>query len=161
MPKVFLGLGTNIGDRKENLQKALNEIEELGIKILKQSSIYETEPIGVTGQQWFYNMVIECKTDLLPEQLLKKAKQIEEDLGREPSRRWGPRLIDIDLLLYDDLEVDKAVESGYLRVPHDQLQNRAFVIKPLLEIWPQAKLPNGEYIRDFLKCTKEQTIRKL
>lgn len=160
--KVFLGLGTNIGDRKANLKQALRLLEEAGLEIEKVSSIYETEPIGVEDQDWFYNMVVKAQTDLLPQDLLKTTKKIEKEMGREPSEKWGPRLIDIDILMYEDLQLDSEVNQiGQLRVPHPELRNRAFVVVPLLEIEPQATLPDGHQISEYLFYTKEQKIKKL
>jgi len=162
MKKVFLGLGTNIGNRKDNLKMALDNLEEAGLKVKKVSSVYETEPIGVREQDWFHNMVAEVQTELSAEDLLLAVKEIEKKMGREATYHWGPRVIDIDLLLYDDLQLNKEVEPGMqLRLPHPELKNRAFVIQPLLEIEPNATLPGGQHVSDFLQYTKDQRIKRV
>ncbi len=161
MYKIFLGLGTNIGDRKSNLEKAVESLAKAGINVEKMSGIYETEPIGVKDQDWFYNMVVKGQASLTPEELLKTVKNIEKELGRTSTIKWGPRVIDIDLLLYDDLKIDKNVEGvGSLKLPHPQLKNRAFVIKPLLEIEPEAKI-DGEPIKKYLSKVKDQKVRRI
>jgi 2-amino-4-hydroxy-6-hydroxymethyldihydropteridine diphosphokinase len=160
--KVFLGLGTNIGDRRANLEKALSCLKEAGIKIKKTSSVYETEPIGVVEQEWFYNMVVEAETKLPPLKLLSLVKGIEKKMGRVNSKRWGPRLIDIDLLMYDNLQFRDTTREGYkLKLPHPEIKNRAFVVLPLLEIAPEVTLPDGSSVKKFLEYTKEQKIRKI
>jgi len=157
-----LGLGTNIGDRKANLRQAISELEAAGINIIKVSSVYETEPVGVVEQDWFYNMVAGVETILSAEDLLLTVKAIEEKMGRATTYHWGPRVIDIDILLYDDLQLKKEVEPGrQLNLPHPELKNRAFVIQPLLEIEPNKTLPGGSPVKDFLEYTKDQVIRKI
>lgn len=158
---VFLGLGTNIGNRTANLKQALKRLEEAGLRLEKVSSVYETEPIGVEDQGWFYNMVLEAKTELSPQELLKTVKNIEKEMGRVPAERWGPRLIDIDLLMYDGLETESVSKNGHLKLPHPELKNRAFVLVPLLEIEPQATLPNGRPLKRFLEHTRGQKVKKL
>lgn len=162
MAKVLLGLGTNVGNRKANLKQALRHLEEAGLSFKKISSVYETEPIGVENQGWFFNMVIEAQTGLTPQDLLSVAKHIEKEMGRMPSKRWGPRLIDIDLLMFDGMEIDVTTSrNGHLQLPHPELKNRAFVLLPFLEIEPQASLPDGRPLKDFLAYTKDQKIKKL
>lgn len=157
-----MGLGTNIGDRKANLRQAISELEAAGINIIKVSSVYETEPVGVVEQDWFYNMVAGVETILSAEDLLLTVKAIEEKMGRATTYHWGPRVIDIDILLYDDLQLKKEVEPGrQLNLPHPELKNRAFVIQPLLEIEPNKTLPGGSPVKDFLEYTKDQVIRKI
>ncbi|TET54421.1 MAG: 2-amino-4-hydroxy-6-hydroxymethyldihydropteridine diphosphokinase [Actinobacteria bacterium] len=162
MANIFLGLGTNIGDKRANLKQAISELKKNKVEIEKISSVYETEPIGVKEQGWFYNMVIKAQTDLSPEELLFSIKNIEKEMGREAAKRWGPRLIDIDLLLYDDLSLKETFNGNIeLELPHPEIKNRAFVIVPLLEIEPEAKLPDGFHISEFLEYTKEQVARKI
>ena len=150
-----------MGDKSINLKKAIGFLEANGMQIKKASSVYETEPIGVTEQDWFYNMVIELQTDLSPQDLLLRAKNIEQKMGRKESSIWGPRVIDIDVLMYDNLVVDTKVKEYGLKIPHPELKNRAFVVLPLLEMEPDVNLPNGEKVHDYLSDTKDQAIKKI
>ena len=133
MPGIFLGLGSNLGDRKRFLDEALAALPGCGITIDTVSSIYETSPVGVTDQPDFLNMVVEVTTELSARQLLEAIKGIEKDLGRTSGPRWGPRVIDIDLLLYGD----EVIDEPDLVVPHPELFSRQFVLDPLREIAPQ------------------------
>lgn len=137
--RVFLGLGSNLGCRESNLYLAVRRLEESGIRLVRASSIYETEPFGRTDQPLFLNTVVEVRTDLEPEELLKAVKAIENLLGRRPGPRWGPRSIDIDILLYDDLRL----QSKELVIPHRGLSERAFVLVPLQEIAPEVNIGKG------------------
>ncbi len=132
MAIAYIGIGSNLGNRKENCEKAVNLLSQKGIKVLKRSSFYETEPWGVKEQPKFINAALEVETDLEPEELLKTIKGIESDLGRGSVIRWGPRLIDLDILLYNDL----VVKTNNLEIPHPGVKNREFVLKPLSEIAP-------------------------
>ncbi len=129
MARAYLGLGTNLGDREKNIRDALAGLEELGT-LVACSSVYETEPWGVREQPDFLNLCCALETDLPPRAFLDRTAALERRLGRRRVRRWGPRLIDVDLLLYDDLLVSE--ES--LTVPHPRLAERAFVLLPLEEI---------------------------
>lgn len=129
--RVFLGLGSNQGDREEQLRLALDAIEALEHTELRTvSSVYETEAWGVPDQPAFLNMAAEIETALEPLELLNAAKAIETRLGREPAPRWGPRAIDIDLILWNSAEI----ETPELTVPHPDFRRRAFVLAPLAEI---------------------------
>lgn len=133
MAIAYLSLGSNIGDRLSNIQQAVNLLAlDEKIAILKSSSFYETEPWGVKNQNWFVNAVIRIKTNLKPIELLRVVNHVEERLGRcrEQETRWGERTLDIDILFYDDL----VFENEILTIPHKELQNRAFVLVPMLEI---------------------------
>lgn len=130
MPIVYIGIGSNLGDREENCLRAVKLLNEAGIVIRKRSSLYETEPWGVKDQPRFINMAIEVKTEITPLKLLELLKQIESQMGREDSVRWGPRIIDLDMLFYDDLVMD----TPDLKIPHPLLHKRDFVLKPLSEI---------------------------
>ena len=132
MTIAHIGIGSNFGNRQENCEKAVNLLSRKGIKVLKCSSFYETEPWGVKEQPKFINTAVETETDLKPEELLKTIKGIESDLGRGSGIRWGPRLIDLDILLYNDL----VVKTNNLEIPHPGVKNREFVLKPLSEIAP-------------------------
>jgi 2-amino-4-hydroxy-6-hydroxymethyldihydropteridine diphosphokinase len=144
---AYLGLGTNIGDRERNLQDALKRISAVA-RIDTVSSVYETEPVGFKEQEDFWNVVARVKTDLPAAQLMDELIAIEKTMGRERSFPNAPRIIDIDILLYDDVRVDTA----HLQIPHPRLTQRAFVLKPLLEIAPHLThyaeiLQNGSFER--------------
>ena len=131
MTTIYLSLGSNIGNRKNNLRKALIELNMNNIKEIKISSLYETEPVG-PKQRNFYNIAGKFKTTLQPQELLKKIKQIEEYLGRTKTYRWGPRVIDIDILFYGK----QIIKNKNLIIPHKEITNRAFVLVPMNEIAP-------------------------
>lgn len=134
--KVTLALGTNLGDRAANLEQAYRELSSF-VKISKLSSIYETPPWGVTDQPAFLNQVLIASTELLPVKLLAAVKNIEVKMGRQTTYRYGPRLIDIDILLFDNLILD----TPNLVIPHPRMFERAFVLVPLLEIAPDLVSP--------------------
>jgi 2-amino-4-hydroxy-6-hydroxymethyldihydropteridine diphosphokinase len=144
---AYIGLGSNLGDREENLRGALERLNELGR--VRVSSFRETEPVGVTDQPRFVNAAAELETDLSPQDLLARLLEIERDLGRDRARerRWGPRTIDLDLLLYGDQVLD---EPG-LKVPHPRLDERRFVLEPLHELAPELSLPDGRRVVDLLQ----------
>jgi 2-amino-4-hydroxy-6-hydroxymethyldihydropteridine diphosphokinase len=129
MTTIYLSLGSNIGNRKKNLEKALIELSKNNIKEIKISSFYETEPVG-PKQRNFYNIAGKFKTNLNPQELLKAVKQIEEKLGRTKTYHWGPRVIDIDILFYGK----QIIKSKNLVIPHKEIINRAFVLVPMNEI---------------------------
>jgi 2-amino-4-hydroxy-6-hydroxymethyldihydropteridine diphosphokinase len=129
MKTIYLSLGSNIGNRKRNLRRALAELEKQDIKEIKVSSLYETEPVG-PEQRNFYNIAGKFKTSLQPGELLKVLKEIEEKLGREKTFRWGPRVIDIDILFYGK----QVIKTKNLIIPHKEIINRAFVLVPMAEI---------------------------
>ncbi len=146
MVKVFLGLGTNVGDREENLRQAVQRLEAEGLmRIDRLSSIYETAPVGYTDQADLLNIVLSAWTELQPQALLRELKAAEQALGREPGIRWGPRRIDLDILLYGE----EAVETPELVIPHPRLAERGFVLIPLAEIAPDLALPGGERVADL------------
>jgi len=129
----YLGFGTNLGDRKKNLAQALNTLNDRpDLAVIRTSSIYETEPWGLTDQPKFLNMVAEIATSISPAELLERVKKLEQDMGREDGPRFGPRLIDIDILLLEE----HVVEQPDLNVPHASLHERAFVLVPLAELAP-------------------------
>ena len=136
---IYLALGSNLGNRSLNLVRACSALKKF-IEISRVSHIYETPPWGVLDQPLFLNQVIEAKTDLSPEDLLQQAKKIEIDLGRVPAERYGPRLIDIDLLLFGRQEI----HTETLTIPHPRLAERAFVLVPLNELAPDLSIPATE-----------------
>ena len=127
--KVYIGLGTNLEDRQANLQHPVEALEPK-VSLCHASSIYETATWGFTNQHSFLNQVLECETTLTPFRLLNFLKQIEKDLGRVLNFRNGPRLIDLDILFYDDL----VMHTDQLEIPHPRLHERAFVLVPMAEI---------------------------
>lgn len=129
----YLSLGSNVGDRLAHLREAVRLLRESpAISVVRVSGVYETEPLGVRDQPWFLNAVVELTSDLQPLELLAEVKRIEGAVGRTPTFRWGPREIDLDILLYDD--VDLAGEK--LTIPHPRLTERLFVLLPLRELYP-------------------------
>lgn len=154
---VYLALGANIGDRRGNLATALQRLREImDIEIV--SSIYETEPVGYIDQPRFLNIVCRGKTWLQAEELLKYAKEIEAAIGRKPSFRNGPRPIDIDILFYDDVQI----EQEHLTIPHPRMRERAFVLAPLAEIAPEVSDPvSGKNARELLAAVSQEGVNRL
>jgi 2-amino-4-hydroxy-6-hydroxymethyldihydropteridine diphosphokinase len=145
---AFLGLGSNIGDRRANLEAAVRTLPAQGVQVLASSSVYETEPVGlVLDQREFYNACLRVETGHGPEDLLAACKAVERTLGRKPGGpRHGPRSIDVDVLLLDDLEY----ASERLTLPHPEVTSRRFVLVPLLELDPTLALPDGTVLADAL-----------
>ncbi|MBC2259926.1 2-amino-4-hydroxy-6-hydroxymethyldihydropteridine diphosphokinase [Listeria booriae] len=138
MPNAYLSIGTNIENRQENLENALKSLNQTeNIKITHVSSVYETDPVGFEDQDAFLNIAVALETTLDQETLLQTGLNIETELGRVRLIRWGPRLIDIDLLLYDDIKQ----QSSTLELPHPRMTERAFVMIPLQEIAPDVAAP--------------------
>jgi 2-amino-4-hydroxy-6-hydroxymethyldihydropteridine diphosphokinase len=133
MYDVFIGIGSNLGNREDNCNDAIRRLSRPGIEIIARSSMYETEPWGVTDQPKFINMVIRIGTGMEPSELLEALKEIERNMGRADTGKWGPRVIDLDILLYGNLVIDK---PG-LTIPHPHMFERDFVLKPLSEIAPE------------------------
>ena len=133
---VYLGLGSNLGERTDNLVNAIRKLSQK-TKIEQTSSVYETEPVGYEDQPLFLNAVISLTTELEPLELLRFIKQIEVELGRRPDFRNAPRIMDIDILFYGD----RILQSGELTIPHPRIAERAFVLVPLAEIAPEFIYP--------------------
>ena len=148
MALAYLGLGSNIGDREESLNNAIAELSGVpGIQVTKISSRYETKPYGKTDQPDFMNMAVEVDTNLTPLDLLETVLGIEHDLGRVRTEVWGPRSIDIDVLLYEDLEL----KLTDLKVPHPEMHLRSFVLDPLNEIAPKREHPTLQMTVEKIK----------
>lgn len=144
----FLGLGSNIGDRRAHLLDAAGRLPAHGVSVLRSSSVYDTEPVGlVLDQPEFLNACLEIETALGPAELLEACKTVEREVGREPGGvRHGPRVVDVDVLLLGDLEY----ESERLTLPHAEVTSRRFVLVPLLELDPELRLPGGERLAGSL-----------
>ena len=146
--RAYVGLGSNLGEREATLWKALEGLGATeGIQVLAVSSFRETDPVGVVDQPRFVNAAVALETSLRPRELLERLLDVERSLGRDRAveERWGPRTLDLDLLLYGGESID---EPG-LEVPHPRLAERAFVLEPLLELDPDLRLPDGRPLRDL------------
>ena len=138
MAVVYLGLGSNLGDREHALVCACNLLDtHPAVAVQDVSSLYETAPVGLAAQGHFLNAVVSLHTKLRPESLLAVTQATENRLGREPAVRWGPRIIDIDILLYGSL----AVQRPFLDIPHKSMGERLFVLVPLMELAPELNIP--------------------
>ncbi len=144
--KLFLSLGSNIGDKYENLRRAKSLLEKNYIIILKSSKIYTTKPFGYTDQDDFLNECLLCHTDKTPEDVLNVIKEIESNLKRKRIIRWGPRTIDVDILFYDN----EIINKDDLTVPHPGIPERDFVLRPLMDLEP-----------DFVHPILNKTIKEL
>jgi 2-amino-4-hydroxy-6-hydroxymethyldihydropteridine diphosphokinase len=138
MTTVYIALGTNVGDRERNLREALRLLAGAGIRILRISSIYETEPVDYLQQAWFFNAVLEAQTDLPALDLLHQLRSIETAMGSKKAFAKGPRLIDLDILLYGG----ESIATPELQVPHPRMLQRRFVLVPLAEIAPNLRHPS-------------------
>lgn len=158
MTSVYLALGSNIGNREENLRKAITQLAESGIKIKTISSIYETEPVDYLDQDWFLNGVLEAETSLEPLALLRTMRAIETAMGSKKPFAKGPRLIDLDILLY----ADQTIDTPELQVPHPRMLDRKFVMVPLAEIAPDVRHPswNATAAEILVTSTDRSAVRK-
>lgn len=158
MALVYIGLGSNLGDKQGYIQTALQLLSRTpGIRLLRVASLYESEPWGNTQQDWYLNTVAELDTDLPALELLEVLLTIEKELGRIRQERWGPRTIDLDLLLYGQEEVN----HPDLQVPHPRITERAFVLVPLAELCPERFL-GKQKVKDWaVQAGMEQKIKKL
>ena len=147
MAEIFIALGTNLGDREENLRRALAALAP-AVTVLDRSTVQETAPQYVTDQPAFLNMVLRGETVLQPHDLLAFLKDIERQLGRMPSRRFGPRVVDLDILYYED----QIVNEADLQIPHPRISERIFVLTPLSEIAANRRHPiTGKTTTEMLK----------
>jgi 2-amino-4-hydroxy-6-hydroxymethyldihydropteridine diphosphokinase len=155
---VYLSLGSNLGDREANLRTAIEKLGEFG-NIAAISSFYETEPVEVTAQPWFLNCAVKLDTEKMPRQLISAILALEQSMGRQRKQQKGPRIIDIDVLLF----ASSVIEIPSLTIPHPHLHERRFVLEPLAEIAPDARHPiykrSMRELRDALP--PGQTVRKL
>ncbi len=156
MPKhtVYLSLGSNLGDRAANIERALTRLVEENLLIVKRSSFYETEPVEFLAQGWFLNIAVEAETELMPRQLLRLIRQIERELGRKRIVRSGPRTIDIDILLFGA----NIVNAEELEIPHPRMTERRFVLVPMAEIAPALRHPVSRLtMTELLAATKDRS----
>jgi 2-amino-4-hydroxy-6-hydroxymethyldihydropteridine diphosphokinase len=154
--EVYIGLGSNLGDRAENLASALLHLQSF-FEVLESSSIYETPPWGVLEQPSFLNQVIRGLTRLSPVDLLDSLKKVENEMGRVKTIRNGPRIIDLDILLYENLQIS----LPNLTIPHARMCGRAFVLVPLAEIAPERMIPGtSRRVEDFLVEVDKTDIQK-
>lgn len=151
---VYIGIGSNIGDKLNHCEKAISEILKInGHKLLAKSSFFKTQPIGFPSQDWFVNGIIKIETDLEPLELLQALKLIESQMGRKETFRWGPRIIDLDILFFGNIEIS----TEELQIPHPLLQDRQFVLTPLAEIDPDFIHPVlKKSVRELLENLKEE-----
>jgi 2-amino-4-hydroxy-6-hydroxymethyldihydropteridine diphosphokinase len=157
--KVYLSLGSNLGDRAKNLRDALAALRKAGIDVTRISSMYETEPVDYLAQPWFVNMALEAETELVPAALLEMLRGIETQMGSTKLIAKGPRLIDMDILLYGD----EVIDIPGLQVPHPRMHLRRFVLEPLAEIAPNVRHPVlGLSVSEMLARTPDKSVvRKL
>ena len=157
MVTAYIGLGANLGDREANIKEALSELARSGCKPIRVSSIYETAPVGFSDQPDFLNAVAELETSLRPRELLAVLGKIERRIGREETFKWGPRTIDLDILLYGD----QTLAEDSLEIPHPEMHRRAFVLTPLAEIAPEVKHPvSGLTAREMSVAIGAEGIRR-
>ena len=153
--RVYIGIGSNLGDRKANALEAVARVAKLpSTRLSRASSLYESEPLG-DAKTWFVNSVIEVETEFPPDELLKRLKAIEKAMGRKPvkGKRWGSRVIDLDILLCDQ----EVVETRSLKVPHPEMHKRRFVLLPLAELAPHVVHPHlGQTVSALLAGVKDE-----
>lgn len=137
MKKVYIALGTNVGERAENLERAIEMLGERGVRVVRRSAIYETEPVELREQGWFLNCVVEAETELMPGQLMKALLGIEREMGRRRRVPKGPRVIDMDILLFGT----SVVRTRDVEIPHLRMAGRRFVLAPMAEIAAEVRHP--------------------
>lgn len=153
--RVAIGLGSNLGDRAHHLTHAIERLAAIG-EIVAVSSIYSTAPVGDVTQDDFLNGVVLLETEKSPTAILDHCLAVEQERGRVRAVKWGPRTLDLDILLVGSQSVS---EPG-IRVPHPELVNRRFVLEPLLEVWPDARLPTGDLLADYLPLVADQQLER-
>lgn len=156
MVRAAIGLGSNLGDRSRHIGDAVAALAESG-SLVRVSSLYETAPLGGPKQGRYLNAVVVLDTTWSAQRLLARCLEIEKEQGRVRRDRWGPRTLDLDLLLYGTETIDIAD----LQVPHPRMTERRFVLEPMLEVWPDASLPDGTPVAAFSAAVADQKVRKL
>jgi 2-amino-4-hydroxy-6-hydroxymethyldihydropteridine diphosphokinase len=157
LKRIYLSLGSNMGDREGNLRKAVERLASQDVRVLHTSRIYETEPMDYKDQAWFLNQVVEAETALFPMQLLTRIGRVERELGRTRTLRKGPRTIDIDILFYGAA----TVETARLGIPHPRIAERRFVLAPLAELAPDLRHPvTHRSVRQMLESAPPAVVRR-
>jgi 2-amino-4-hydroxy-6-hydroxymethyldihydropteridine diphosphokinase len=155
---VYLSLGSNLGDRAANLERAVDALSEIGVRVLRRSSIYETEPVDFLAQPWFLNCVVEAETSLAPRQLLDELQALERKLGSRKVVPSGPRVIDLDILFYENA----AIHEPGMEIPHPRLAERRFVLIPLVELAPELRHPvSGQTAAELLAATRDRSAVRI
>ena len=158
MKTAYIALGSNLGDRAENLRLAREQMQSPNLRLTRASSLYETEPRGLLDQPWFLNQVIEAQTTLFPRQLLARLLKIELEMGRKRTIPNGPRVLDLDIVLFGD----SVINAAGLEVPHPRMAERRFVLEPLAELVPELRHPRTRLsVREMLAHVMDQPVRRL
>jgi 2-amino-4-hydroxy-6-hydroxymethyldihydropteridine diphosphokinase len=155
---IYLSLGSNLGDRAANLERAISALPEAGVRVLRRSSLYETEPVDFLAQPWFLNCVAEAETSLMPRQLLHALQGIERSLGSTKLVARGPRIIDIDILFYGV----SVIRTEEMEIPHPRMDKRRFVLVPLAELAPELRHPVlGVTIAELIAAAQDSSAVRL
>lgn len=158
MKIAYLSLGSNVGDRDRLLARTLERLASDDIRVVRISSVYETEPRDVPDQPWFLNQVVEIETSLFPKQLLARLQKIEIGMGRVRMEARGPRTVDIDILFYGDA----IVSTPGLEIPHPRVADRRFVLEPLAELVPELRHPRTrQTVREMLAAVRHQKVHRV
>jgi 2-amino-4-hydroxy-6-hydroxymethyldihydropteridine diphosphokinase len=155
---IYLSLGSNLGDRAENMERAIKSLPEIGVRALRRSSTYETEPVDFLAQPWFLNCVVEARTSLAPLQLLEGLQSIERVLGSKKFVPRGPRIIDLDILFYES----EVIHAAGIEIPHPRLAERRFVLVPLAELAPELCHPvRLKTVAELLAATADASVVRI
>jgi 2-amino-4-hydroxy-6-hydroxymethyldihydropteridine diphosphokinase len=155
---IYLSLGSNLGDRAANLERAISALPEAGVRVLRRSSLYETEPVDFLAQPWFLNCVVEAETSLMPRQLLHALQGIERAFGSRKLVARGPRIIDLDILFYGA----DVIRTKKMEIPHPRMEKRLFVLAPLAELAPGLRHPVlGATIAELTAATQDNSTVRL
>lgn len=158
MKTVYIALGSNLGDRVENLLLARERIVSPHVRLTRASSIYETAPREIVDQPWFLNQVVIAETTLFPRQLLARLLRIEQEMGRQRTVAKGPRVIDLDILLFGDA----VIHTAGLEIPHPRIAERRFVLEPLAELAPTLRPPRSSHtVQEMLAKVMDQPVRRI
>jgi 2-amino-4-hydroxy-6-hydroxymethyldihydropteridine diphosphokinase len=155
---IYLSLGSNLGDRAANLERAIAALPGAGVQVLRRSSLYETEPVDFLAQPWFLNCVVEAETSLMPRQLLHALQGIERTFGSRKLAARGPRVIDLDILFYGD----SVIRTKEVEIPHPRMDKRRFVLLPLAELAPGLRHPvSGATVAELIEAAQDKSAVRL